>query len=477
MPVPARITGKMPVPPGLSMPAGGHRCRRGGFTLVEMLVALAVTVIALAIVTVVFNVATKTATQAAAVAEVESLIRSFMLQIEQDLKHCDPTDSILVMVGRTQAAALTQDDLDAGRYYRVLTGNPNSVPAGFQPEFTPGPIDPLVTQHSDPRADILMFFSNRSWASQAPPTASSGLTPFQQSLQDGAKVTPIQVVYGHAALDDAVLSGGPGSPYVFAGNLGHIEQIIGGSVNPDRSRIPANRWHLARRATIIGHDPNDVSFLNDLNEMTRILRCYSDQDAFAGDVGWLDVGAVSSVFSDPTAVSLQRAPYVFPTNWPSGVADVVCPLLYASGADGYPHHVATVLETPPANLRSNLGLHMLPGCVWCQVEFLMPEDPRNSLDHPDAYQRNDMPRWTEVQAGSTYVFVPDTAANREAVANSDPATERLRDFALVDPSEPASIENRRIRMWPYAIRVTVRVHDPQGRLDQPVERSLVHRFD
>jgi hypothetical protein len=88
-----------------------------------------------------------------------------------------------------------------------------------------------------------------------------------------------------------------------------------------------------------------------------------------------------------------------------------------------------------------------------------------------------------VQAGSTYAFVPDTSANREAVASlyipGSPTAGRLADFALVDPppTGPDNVANRRIRMWPYAIRITVRVYDPQGRLDEPVVRSLVHRFD
>jgi len=32
-------------------------------------------------------------------------------------------------------------------------------------------------------------------------------------------------------------------------------------------------------------------------------------------------------------------------------------------------------------------------------------------------------------------------------------------------------------MWPYAIRITVRVFDRLGRLEQPIVRSIVHRFD
>jgi hypothetical protein len=138
-----------------------------------------------------------------------------------------------------------------------------------------------------------------------------------------------------------------------------------------------------------------------------------------------------------------------------------------------------------------MGVHLLPGCAWFQVEFLMPEDPRNSLYYHDPEpsdsskysKRWDMPRWTEVEAGRTYVFIPDTAENRNHVAQlfASSATGapdgRLRDFALVDPTGPDTVDNRVIRMWPYAIRITVRVFDRQGRLEQPIVRSIVHRFD
>jgi len=449
-------------------------------------VALAVTVVALAVVTVVFNVTTKTATQAAAVSEVESLIRNAMLQLEEDLKQCDPADSVLVLVGRTQAAARTQDELIAGRYYRVLTGNPGDLDATFRPEFDPigndGGGSDGIPDYSDPRADILMFFSSRPSASQAPPTGTPA-NFFQQALQDGAKFSPIQVVYGHAAFDDAILSGSPGSPYVFAGNPRHIEQIVGGGNDPAvQSHIPANRWHLARRAAIINVLPpgSMVPPAFRPQDWDCISRCYSNDNQYAGDAADLNYYGMLTVASSEALT--PQSPYAFDVpGWSTGARSAVLRVLYREGFTAN-HHVATVLETPPADLRSNLGLHALPGCVWFQVEFLMPEDPRNGLDHPDGFQRNDMPRWTEVQAGSTYVFVPDTAANREAVAGllqpdgtAIPGS-RLADFALLDPTGPNNVGNRDVRMWPYAIRITVRVFDPKGRLDEPVVRSLVHRF-
>jgi hypothetical protein len=168
------------------------------------------------------------------------------------------------------------------------------------------------------------------------------------------------------------------------------------------------------------------------------------------------------------------------------------------------HHVATVLEDVPVELQSNLGVHMLPGCVWFQVEFLMPEDPRNSAQYSDPdpthvsgitySSRSDMPRWTSINADpavgpTTYVFVPDTQQNRDAVASQIDVgghpINRLAQFGRLDQnpgndagSPPVDVlQNRIIRMWPYAIRITIRVWDARGRLDEPIVRSIVHRFD
>ena len=55
--------------------------------------------------------------------------------------------------------------------------------------------------------------------------------------------------------------------------------------------------------------------------------------------------------------------------------------------------------------------------------------------------------------------------------------DRLRHFALVNPAGPNTASNRIIRLWPYAIRITVRAFDPEGRLDYPIVRALVHRFE
>src|SRR5262249_19090770 len=86
---------------------------RQAFTLVEMLVALAVLSIAMVVVSNVFGVATKTAAQATALSELTAALRAWEIETREDLNGIDPQRSILVMVGRTVPAARTTDDLNA----------------------------------------------------------------------------------------------------------------------------------------------------------------------------------------------------------------------------------------------------------------------------------------------------------------------------------------------------------------------------
>ena len=64
------------------------------FTLIEMLVSLAVLSVALAVVGVVFTVTTKTASQSAAYSETHNWVRQFVQQIDEDLRYVDPANSV-----------------------------------------------------------------------------------------------------------------------------------------------------------------------------------------------------------------------------------------------------------------------------------------------------------------------------------------------------------------------------------------------
>lgn len=478
-----------------------------------MLVSLAVIALALAIVGVVFAITVKTAGQSAAYTQTHNWVRQFTQQIEEDLRHCVPSQSILVMVGRTQAAALTKGDLDAGKFYRVLIGNPQL--AGPDPEYGSNPAD--YAEYSNPRADLLMFFSNRPTASVAPNPAAGANDPYA----GGVKFAPILVTYGHAALGQPTWNG---ASYDFPTALSHIEDIGGGATDPAAlSRLPAVRWHLARRATII-RDPGTASSLADaqfssgpLGACGNLPRCapYTDHGfALPGDAAYLNLQYLLDILGPRWGLYWTQPPaFESPYNFPTSILSTLSTLMYSTYTT-FPapnHHVATVLEEVPVELNTNMGVHMLPGCVWFQVEFLMPEDPRNSAEYSDpdptlAYgvdysSRSDMPRWTTVQDGFTYVFVPDTPENRNAIAlqvNNAvggllQSADRLSSFARLDQdslnhyqasdalsyvdANGVTRPQRIIRLWPYAIRITVRVWDARGRLDEPIVRSIVHRFD
>lgn len=475
-----------------------RRDDRRAFTLIEMLVSLGVLAIALGVVGIVFGVTTRTVNQAAALSELQATLRQCMLQIEEDLKFIDPSESVLVLVGRTRSAALTDADLAGGRYYRVLTGDPNDVPAGYKPETSPNLDSPGAngySDYSDPRADIMAFFTKRPAATRAPGPTASPTDPYAT----GARFSPSFVVYGHAAEGRAERTvNGNEATYQWTDAARHIDQEKNRTGGGVISVLPASEWHVARRSTIVVDPavefPNNPRRVDRLQDMDRLLRCEPEAN-LPGDKSLLSYRWLQGEFSKPGYVLASPYPGsqgMTAPAMPVAAITLAENLLYENAGGKANHHVATILADPPAELVSNLGLHMLPGCAWFQVEFLMPEDARNCLDYvpndPADSQRTDVPRWVEIEDGATYLFVPDTTYNRALIAQQIDANGvpvgRLKDFSLLDVTPlPAgspvqdTVDNRRIRLWPYAIRITVRVFDPRGRLEGPVERSVVHRFD
>ena len=488
--------------------------RKRGFSLAEMVVALAVTVVVMAVVSNVFSITAKTVASGTAVSEVQILADGLMTRIEDDLAGVNPGRSVLVIAGRTQAAALNEDQRGANQYWRVLTGDPTRVPARYDTRFDPSRPTGNATnprdQFSDPRADILMFFTERSAASGAPPTELP-TDAFQRSVLRGTRY-PLQVVYGHAAIDQARFQAGGGGTWRFAGDLTHVDAPSGDRF--DLSPLPVERWQLVRRATLIEDTSSQStggaffsSFQFTRNEFRRILTGVSgaNEANMAADVVSFPLLAYLREFGPlpgPPGQQLNslalRHPYG--NERIAGLNPItrndrdrlINGLLYPN-RDPREHHIATVLENPPGELAGNLSLRPVPACAWFQVEFLLPEDPRNSIDHPDTAQRNDLARWVSVKPGETYVFVPDSEENRALVrgqigAGGVPLSRsRLDKFAWIIPPPDIipgvgdalgdTFTNRIVRLWPYAIRVTVRVLDARGRIEEPVVRTLVHRFE
>ncbi|MBK8915896.1 MAG: prepilin-type N-terminal cleavage/methylation domain-containing protein [Phycisphaerales bacterium] len=458
---------------------------RRGFTLVEMLVSLAVVSVALVVVVSAFRVATQTARQAAAFSEISAVARQWQTQFEEDLRNVDPSSSMLVIVGGTQAAGVGPDQVAARRFTRVLMGDPARVPRNYDPVRAPQ----ADSQYSDPRTDILAFFTRRATTSQAPlpPYVQLNLNnrveAQQAAYRDGARGSPLLVTYGHAALGDLGLAT---SGQLWAGTLRHIFTNPPTAISP----IPARDWHLSRRALLIDPPPTLTSAstfpfdpgLNSQNVYERLQLALPDVGAKrAGDAvtfdltGFLRDPRFDPRFSPYRGVGGTRAPAL-----PNAAIDLVDRLLYPAGSEGA-RHIATVIGQPPPELATNSAVHLAPGCAWFHVEFLMPEDPRNALDHPDINTRAENLRWVSVPPGRTFVFVPDSSENRALIASTPIANGRLGDFGEVTPEVPNNplddVTDRRIRTWPYALRVTIRLYDPRGRLEEPIVRSIVHRFD
>ena len=523
---------------GPTLRLAGRRHSPRAFTLVELLVSLAVIGAVLVAVGIVFTGTTQTATHAAALTETQNWLRQAAEELQADLAAADRTLP-LVLAGRTQAAALTEAERQAGRFYRVLVGDPTKVPSNFDPAF-----DSLSSDnpYSDPRADVISFFTQRRKAAQAPapePEVYSGggvMIDDRPYLSPRAQWGPVHIVYGHAALAYQL----PASD----ADLRHIQHMDGNTWRPAlMSPIALTEWVLARRAIIIRqHGLRDMDFAPtpvvpfpvDLPARARLdrpdslLACVADAK-YPGDVAGMNVELMRQAFgpyfgsaSPPVlhGFALYR-PYEFPwvalpgdaavPGFPNRDANLVWRLLYPGNNDTQVNsrrlrrHMATVVREPPLEYAGNLSLQTLPGCVWFQVEFLMPEDPRNSpeYDTPDPAEpaiarRHDPVRWAEIEPGQTYVFVPDTEENRRLVLTTppppfgnnqrfarNPATgEYLFDFAkldmgLADPGNGVSplASNRIVRMWPYAVRITLRAIDPARRLDAPLERTIVHRFE
>lgn len=554
-----------------------QRGLRSAFTLIELLISLAVLSVALAVVATVFSITSQTASQAAAYSQTQNWLRKFTLELREDLRGIIPSQSVLVLRGRTIPASLTPETLDAAQRYRVLIGDPrdtallNALGGGDQPS-DPNPPPAILNHYSDPRADLMMFLTHRPLASNAPPVASTAggvgsNVHMAQALQNGTKFAPSFITYGHAALATATLlnPGTPNARYVPADESAwrHINQRRGATGNistnsNDPSRVPAQEWILARRQLLVIDDPTltpsfdmipiqnwTASDFPDGNSMlfnlggssnsliddamiegqTRqfaagdaIRMVLTRYDPLAPATSWgllTQLSRPSLGFSPSLAIPYGAPAFGLapaqPPLFAGGVGSTMgfrlMSLMYPGGADVHaslgPQTVACVIPNPPPDLRSNLGLQALPGCVWFQVEFLQPEDPRNhpeffdwTPDNPgDNVTPTDAPRWVQVPNGAMYMFVPDSPENRQAIMEDFTGGNRNwtrfgalpPDVGFEPPPPPAGnppmvggIDFRsliRVRTWPYAIRITVRATDPKGRLDEPIVRTIIHRFD
>lgn len=479
---------------------------RAGFTLTELLVAVAIMAGMMTMVAMIFTTATRSSGQAQAMASLHRQVRQVAEGIRRDLASIDPASGIMGIVRVDVPAYLTQQDRDTDR--TLVT-------------------DPTQSKNDVYRADVLMVVTPRTFKPYVytPPEDRS-------SEYDCAFADRRLVVYGHADLGTLQTDG----TWV----TGATRAIEGAPHSP----IPASQWHLARRIIGFTQDLTQLGSTHNRGDWPLV------RDAFTGRINDTSGNQFADVLGQYTweQISPRDNPlkghfrydgdnnlklyYVEnedgiyrydPETGPFYLLkeDTVTPSPYRYWWRGLGNDAWTRIEQPdtinmshtapppvtpfeqannawnwtqwfyrdassrslldpdpPVGQERRLAHYYLPGCSEFRVEFTY-DDPREIALDPnedyrvprlidwdgDSAESLDVPapapvRWQSVPTGERWVWSNlSTDPNPYAIGGSGD----LRD--LTQPYR-----------WPRAIRVTIRVHDPAGRLPEPITHTIVHAW-
>lgn len=464
--------------------------RRAGFSLAELIVAVAVLALMLALAGQVFSLTLRSTGQATALTEVNQMLRNVERTMREDLKYVEPGNTVLVIVGNPVNAYWTQAGREADD-----DGQPDN---GY-----PLPIDPereRATGLPDyPRADMLMFFTGRQGESTVytadAATNAAQAAPVTSQLQ--------QVTYGHAVLGDYLADG-----------LGGYTFSPGPDAFPadpaDVSQVPAEMWHLTRRAVLLSPNPSP-GYLSDPGsvnppwptcfEDTPDPNCLAHPNVLNGSCDVVaDFNFVTEVLA-PGTVSYHAAfPFYLPSVFddPADINVTVLP------------RRSEIDETLPSLLGRRVGHYLLPKCASFKVEWTI--DPRGAvaagrLDGESEVYWFDPGNFDPVDSAVEHeVFASlDEAADRfparatelrgiyqTASVHSDGQTYSLEqrfsstdsDFMLNNQSRTNAAIFTAQRMdtggalvpedvFPTALRVTIDVFDPERRLERPMRHVMI----
>ncbi len=273
----------------------GRPVRARAFTLMEMLVAIALLLVLMGLASQVFKIALDGTGRLTQLSEIDRSIRMFKQQLGKELASIDPTKSILAIQGNPAPAYWTEKQKqqdDDGNVLNGIAGQRFSVdPLRENPTQGYDPLDSDDDGSFDgendltenvipllPRADILMFVANL-------PDERSKVDPDVKS--DG----PVMTVYNHAELGEldpsttnVFISNGAMQQPGGSGDLGgfrwdndstndwvggaprRIPQLQPGSpgpvMDPDLDAQDVARfWHLARQAILLksSYDPLEAA--------------------------------------------------------------------------------------------------------------------------------------------------------------------------------------------------------------------------
>ena len=460
----------------------GYRTkRRSGFTLVELIVSIAVLIGLMAMVGVIFATATTAATTGTATMSVQRRLRMARKIILHDLANFDPAEGALAVYGWEQLAYASADDRQSGRALNETRGN------NYRP--------PNRDYH---RADVLFL------------TPRMGATPYGVRAP---KVTGeyLLVTYGHA--DFAVLddrgTADPGDdawPTATTAFQRVNNPPTANDIGNDPSIIAGGSWHLARQA-IVG-TAAATGFSNEVTDggcrgttVSASLQGINNADY----IRMTRAGRENAGNGEPGADFLYDVPLDdLLATWASATTGIENRLYFLGTGPN-----RRMLCDPAVTLaqRGRMAYHFLPACTEFRVEvtydtpemiwphYGIGQPPTNWFTIPSGYRAEwvrgeyvnkaeprevtDAPpdKWRNVIRNGTAQGAYRLLVN-PATGLADPI---YTPQVAPDPDDPP---------FPTAIRITLRVFDDNQTLFEPrfdaqsgdlssdgaVEEVIVYRF-
>lgn len=463
-----------------------------GFTLIELMVSVAILLAIMTMIGIVFNMAGKASGTAKEMSAANRGLKATLDQLRSDLEGVDPATCMMAIVGKETAAFETPAH---------QASDEDQIP------------DPIADAH---RVDTLVLFTKRA------------LSPFvcdHNRLLDNSNAPvrlsdTVKVTYGHADLDRLVNSAGT---MQWAGSVRSVDGTAG------HADMPASQWILTRRVlhfpqlpgypaqTLDQPYPHGVSAGNaltlltddaftgaDINQiadvhalpMPTLVTSYWPSASFildidtsnsgisylfyktvdyhyrfdgsfgylfsaAADQHWWEGGWLTESWSRTDTIGgLQTQ--TFPAS--QGVNRNLLPPLVQTWFYSYPSNRTRIDPSPPAGATGQaaidqMGPYLLPNCSSFKIEFTY-DDPRQVLLQtipPYAPEKQAPIRWQSVPNGHIRVW-SGLSVEPNNYGGNDP-----RD--VTDPHR-----------WPRALRITIRAYGSGGSSQGAVEQVFMYCF-
>ncbi len=418
---------------------------RGGFSLIELVVAIGILVLMMALAGQVFTIAIDSTGQANSLIEVNQSIRLLEATLREDLRNIDPASSMMVISANPIAAYWTAEEKERDFDKDPTNGyvhEPDSEREDVLADGNPAP--PHDLEH--PRADVLMFFTSRPTTSTIYPSIESNLA---------------QVVYGHAELGEL-------------NSLGVWATVPAAFLPPYPNGLyfepPAETWHLARRSIVLvdaHEDSLDPAFAPGVDDLPN-----ATPDEGANGPFQLSDGIFDVIVQD----ELTTGTLFFDVNVVAGAP--AFPLLQRWARR------SRMDLTPPPLHASRLGHYFIPKCASFKVEW--------GFSHPGVVGEV---VWVDPAdiAGSVLtqfanavppVVAPDPVFNEFAppvgVGRFDPTDAATPDWSIgtthmflshdfIPGGNPDNLDP----FFPRVLRITVDINDRAGKFAKPFRHVMI----